>query len=106
MADLFIYLLKVSAAIALVALPYYLVIRSDANLFLKRIYLAGGILLSWTFPLLTIRKPAIAAAELPVFYIYPATVPGTGVPENISSGASLNIELIFAILYLPSCFLP
>lgn len=100
MNETLIYLLKVSAAITLVTLPYYVVLRNDANLVVKRIYLVTGIVLSWIFPLLSVRKPGIISSMDPVFLIDPgqpagtaATVAGTA-PGGISAGS------ILAILYL------
>ena len=43
MNDIIIYLLKVSMAISLVTIPYYLWLRQDAALNIKRTYLTGGL---------------------------------------------------------------
>ena len=100
MNETLLYLLKVSAAIALLTLPYYLALRNDASLVVKRIYLVSGILLSWTFPLLTVRKPAIIAVTDPVFVIDPG-VSTTAVTELAASGsAGISAGEVITILYL------
>ncbi len=95
-----IYLLKVAAAIALVTLPYYLALRTDANLVVKRIYLVTGILLSWTFPLLSVRKPAIVSSMEPVFLIDPGQPAAITGAAGVTSHASISPATILFALYL------
>lgn len=105
MNEILIYLLKVSAAIALVTLPYYLTLRNDPSLVVKRIYLVTGILLSWIFPLVSLRKPGIISSMDPVFLIdpgLPATATaatGTGaVQAELSPGSILIFLYMIGIL--------
>jgi len=100
MNETLLYLLKVSAAIALLTLPYYLALRNDASLVVKRIYLVSGILLSWTFPLLTVRKPAIIAVTDPVFVIDPG-VANTATAEAVAAAsAGISAGEVLTILYM------
>ncbi len=99
MNEFLIYILKVSAATALLTLPYYLVLRNDANLVIKRLYLAGSILLSWIFPLLTIQKPGLVTSANPVFLIDPATA-ATSTEVSLPLQQSAGISLISLIGYL------
>ncbi|MDF1571979.1 MAG: TonB family protein [Bacteroidales bacterium] len=100
MNETLIYLLKVSAAIALVTLPYYLVLRNDANLVVKRIYLVTGILLSWIFPLLSVRKPGIISSMDPVFLVDPVQSVGTAATTAGTATGGISAGSILAILYL------
>ncbi len=69
MSDLFIYLLKVSAGLAIISLPYYFLFREDPNLALKRLYLLLGIIASWTFPLITFQRPDLFVNLTPIVFI-------------------------------------
>lgn len=100
MNDSLIYLLKVSAAIALVTLPYYMVLRNDASLVVKRIYLVSGILLSWTFPLLSVRKPGIISVTDPVFIIDPAIATTTGTDLVTTGATGISAATVLTLLYL------
>ncbi len=64
MNDLYIYLLKVSAGLAIISVPYYFLLRNDPNLNLKRFYLLLGLLASWIFPLIIFQGPLAFAAEI------------------------------------------
>ena len=100
MNETLIYLLKVSMAVALVTLPYYLALRNDASLVLKRIYLVTGILLSWIFPLLSVRKPWIASTIDPVFLIDPGQ-PAVAVTNAAGTApGGISPVSILTILYL------
>jgi len=100
MNDILIYLLKVSAAIALVTLPYYLVLRNDASLVIKRIYLSGGLLLSWIFPLLTVRKPGLVSTMDPVFIIDPGMAVTPGPAASAAASGSITISSVITALYI------
>ncbi len=100
MNETLIYLLKVSAAIALVTLPYYLVLRNDASLVVKRIYLVTGILLSWTFPLLSVRKPGMISVTDPVFIIDPVTATTTGNELAATGATGISAATALTLLYL------
>lgn len=69
MNDYFIYLIKVSAGMMLFGLPYYLLLRREPNLRLKRLYLISGLILSFIFPILHIQIPSLSVSEMPVFFI-------------------------------------
>ena len=71
MNDLHIYLLKVSAGLAIIAAPYYFLLRNDPNLNLKRLYLLLGLLASWIFPLIIFRKPELFLNLTPTVFIDP-----------------------------------
>ena len=69
MSDLFTYLVKVSAGLAIVILPYYFLFRNDPNLGIKRIYLLLGIASSWVFPLIAFRRPDLFVDLTPVVFM-------------------------------------
>lgn len=101
MNEFLIYILKVSAATALLTLPYYLVLRNDANLVIKRLYLAGSILLSWIFPLLTIQKPGLVSSANPVFIIDPATAAAsTEASLHLPQSGGISFISLIGYLYL------
>lgn len=107
MNETLIYLLKVSAAIALVTLPYYLVLRNDASLVVKRIYLVAGIVLSWIFPMISVRKPGIIASMDPVFIIDPGLPADAATSTAAASGMTqpmLSPASILLLVYLAGIF--
>jgi TonB family protein len=69
MNSLLIYLLKVSAGLGIIFLPYYFLFRNDPNLVIKRFYLLSGILASWVFPFITFRKLPLALDLTPTVFI-------------------------------------
>jgi TonB family protein len=102
MNEIFPYLLKVSIAVALVSLPYFLFLRNDPTLFIKRIYLVAGVILSWVFPLLTVQKPLIATRMDPVFLIdpgLPATAPAT-IETAASQYPNISPDFVLGFIYL------
>lgn len=104
MNAIIIYMLKVAAALAMLTIPYYLFLRKDAQLVLKRFYLLGGLVVSWLFPLITMSKPEITGAFAPAYFIDPGSpvmVP-TGIEELVQSASSawLNWTVVIAALYI------
>ena len=69
MSDLSTYLVKVSAGLAIVILPYYFLFRNDPNLGIKRIFLLLGIASSWVFPLIAFRRPDLFVDLTPVVFM-------------------------------------
>jgi hypothetical protein len=61
-----IYILKLCLGISLFVIPYYFILRKDANLVLKRFYLLGGVLLSFLIPLLALKQPEVRMVYDPV----------------------------------------
>lgn len=102
MNELIIYVIKVALAISLFCLPYYLFMRNDANLFVKRFYLIGGITLAWIFPLLTLSKPQLTSSFEPTILIDPGALmqqAGTAsIPQK--TGFSLSGPFFILIIYL------
>ena len=103
MNDLHIYLLKVSAGLAIIAAPYYFLLRNDPNLNLKRLYLLLGLLASWIFPLIIFRKPELLLNLTPTIFIDPGDE--TALPISVSNTASsagitLNWIRIGILVYL------
>jgi TonB family protein len=72
MNDLFLYLLKVTGGLAIIAVPYYFLLRNDPNLAIKRYYLLTGVLVTWIFPLISFRQPDLVREIAPVFFIDPS----------------------------------
>lgn len=107
MTDILIYLLKVSLAISLVSIPYYLWLRQDAALNIKRIYMVGGIILSWLFPLIVIRKPQAISSFTEAFLIDPDAValPATSTLPETATGTTISVFSIVLIVYFFGLFI-
>jgi TonB family protein len=73
MNDMMIYLLRVSAGLGIIFIPYYFFIRNDPDLQLKRFYLLAGLIAAWIFPLITFRKPELFVNLTPTVFIDPST---------------------------------
>lgn len=86
MTDILSYLLKVSAGLAIVGVPYYFLLRNDPNLRLKRFYLMMGLAASWIFPLLVFSKPEIMFNLTPTVFIDPLAADG----EILSFGEAIG----------------
>ena len=69
MNDLFIYLGKVSAGLAIVFLPYYFLFRNDPNLGIKRFYLLAGVAAAWITPFITFGKLPLSVDLAPTVFI-------------------------------------
>ncbi len=103
MNDLFIYLLKVSAGLGIIFLPYYFLFRNDPNLGVKRIYLLSGIIASWAFPFITFRKLPLAVDLTPTVFIDLDTpVAQSVVLEGAAAnpGFSINWFQVLIFIYL------
>ena len=103
MNDLFIYLLKVSAGLGIIFLPYYFLFRNDPNLHIKRFYLIAGIVASWAFPFITFRKLPLAVDLTPTVFIdldTPVAQAVTLESTGASPGFSINWLQVFVIIYL------
>jgi TonB family protein len=101
------YLLKVSLGLAIVTVPYFLLLRNDPNLVLKRFYLLLGILAAWIFPLLAFRKPELLSGFTPTVFIDPGEqipfLPATG--GAVSAPGSDLLQLPWPVLiYLAGLF--
>jgi len=99
MNDLIIYLLKVSAGLGIIFLPYYFLFRSDPNLVIKRFYLLSGVLAAWLFPFITFRKLPLAVDLTPTVFIdldTPAV--STSLMESSASSAGLTINWLQVLL--------
>lgn len=102
MNDLFLYLAKVSAGLAIVFLPYYLLFRNDPNLVLKRFYLLSGILASWVFPFITFRKLPLTLDLTPTVFIDldgPVTQPILLEAAETSSHLHINWLQVLMLVY-------
>ena len=99
MNDLIIYLLKVSAGLGIIFLPYYFLFRSDPNLVIKRFYLISGVLAAWIFPFITFRKLSLAVDLTPTVFIDLDTpaVPTT-LLESTGSATGLTINWLQVLL--------
>ncbi|MFC2089302.1 TonB family protein [Bacteroidota bacterium] len=110
MNEIFLYLAKVSVAIALLSVPYYFLLRNDPQLLIKRIYLAGGLVLAWIFPLISLAKPEITAGLEPVFFIDPQAATSSSdviatSPELSKSSTNFNSVMLLGFIYLAGLFL-
>jgi len=103
MNDIIIYLLKVSAGLAIIFLPYYFLFRNDPNLVIKRFYLLAGIAAAWIFPFITFRKIPVTLDLTPTVFIDLDTPAAQTVQlESVgaTSGLSINWLQVLLLIYL------
>ena len=103
MNDLIIYLLKVSAGLGIIFLPYYFLFRSDPNLVIKRLYLLSGVLAAWLFPFITFRKLPLAVDLTPTVFIdldTPAVSTSLMETSATSAGLTINWLQVLLLVYL------
>jgi len=103
MNDIFIYLLKVSAGLAIIFLPYYFLFRNDPNLVIKRFYLLAGMGAAWIFPFITFRKLPVALDLTQTVFIdldTPATQAVLLNNASIETGLTINWVQVFIFIYL------
>ncbi len=103
MNSFFIYLLKVSAGLGIIFLPYYFLFRKDPNLVLKRIYLICGVIASWIFPFITFRKLPLVVDLTPTVFIdldTPVTQPLMLEGAGVSGGLSINWLQVLIMVYI------
>jgi len=99
MNDLFIYLLKVSAGLGIIFLPYYFLFRNDPNLVIKRFYLLSGVLAAWLFPFITFRKlPLVVDLTPTVFIDLDTPAVSASLLESSASSAGLTINWLQLLL--------
>ena len=101
MHDTFIYLLKVSAGLAIIFLPYSFLFRNDPNLALKRFYLLSGIIASWVFPFITFRKLPLSVDLTPTVFIDLET-PALQAPilESAGSTTAFTINWLQVLIFI------
>ena len=103
MNDLFLYLAKVSAGLAIVFLPYYFLFRNDPNLVIKRFYLLAGLAAAWIFPFITFRKLPLVVDLTPTVFIdldAPATQPVLLNSAGVETGLTINWLQVVIYIYL------
>ncbi len=103
MIDLHIYLLKVSAGLAIISVPYYFLLRNDPNLNWKRFYLLLGVMASWIFPLIIFRRPEVLLNLTPTVFIDPGEESALPITINntaSTTGITINWIKILVMVYL------
>jgi len=103
MNDVIIYLLKVSAGLAIVFLPYYFLFRNDPNLVIKRFYLFAGMAAAWIIPFITFRKLPLSVDLAPTVFIdldAPASQPFLLNNRSIEPGLTVNWLQAVIFVYL------
>ena len=103
MSELFIYLLKVSAGLAIIFLPYYFLFRNDPNLVLKRLYLLLGVISAWVFPLITFQRPELFVNLTPIVFIdldEAETLPVTLSDVGSKTGITINWVQVLIFTYV------
>jgi TonB family protein len=103
MHDIFIYLLKVSAGLAIIFLPYNFLFRNDPNLVIKRFYLLAGMAAAWIFPFITFRKLPVTLDLTPTVFIdleAPATQSVLLNNAAIETGLTINWLQVIIFIYL------
>jgi len=103
MNDIIIYLLKVSAGLGIIFLPYHFLFRNDPNLTAKRFYLLMGLISAWIFPLITFRRPDLFVNFAPIVFIDPNAT--DALPINLTdsgsrAGITINWIQVLIIVYL------
>ncbi len=97
MNECIIYLLKVSAGLGIIFIPYYFLMRNDPDLVLKRFYLIGGVMAAWIFPLITFRRPELFSDLTPSVFIDPSgssAVPAVPGSQTFNAGEAVNPALV------------
>lgn len=104
MNEFFIYLLRASAGIVIISLPYYLFMRKESNLTWKRIYLITGLLASFLFPLLEFTLPSVPFRANTVFFLdLPSPDQSTAddvIPVSMNKSFRIGTEIMLLIIYL------
>ena len=103
MNDLFLYLAKVSAGLAIIFLPYYFLFRNDPNLMIKRLYLLSGLAAAWIFPFITFRKLPLELDLTPTVFIdldAPATQAVLLNNAGTETGLTINWLQVLVIVYM------
>ncbi len=97
-----LYLVKVSAGLAVIVIPYYLLLRNDPNLLLKRVYLLTGVLAAWIFPMIHLNRPGLPIHFTPTVFIDPGAdqqpLPGL-VPYAGGTGFTFHWITLLVALY-------
>jgi TonB family protein len=103
MNDIIIYLLKVSAGLAIIFLPYCFLFRNDPNLVIKRFYLLAGLGAAWIFPFITFHKLPLAVDLTPTVFIdldTPVTQAVQLESTGTTNGLSINWMQVLLLVYL------
>jgi len=103
MNSFILYLLKASAGLIIIILPYYFFLRRDSNLSLKRIFLLGGLIISFVFPLFNINLGPEISNAVPVVFLdinQPAVQGLSTTLPAASRGFQLSLESILIFVYL------
>ena len=101
MNDLIIYLLKVSAGLGIIALPYYFLLRNDPNLMLKRAFLQLGLVAAWIIPFVVFRRPEMILQFTPTVFIDPNAADLSPIIINSGeTGRSFSIPWMQLLLFL------
>jgi len=103
MNDLFLYLAKVSAGLAIIFLPYYFLFRNDPNLMIKRLYLLSGLAAAWIFPFITFRKLPLELDLTPTVFIdldAPVTQAVLLNNAGTETGLTINWLQVLVIVYM------
>jgi len=103
MNDIIIYLLKVSAGLGIIFLPYHFLFSNDPSLTAKRFYLLLGLISAWIFPLITFRRPELFVNFAPIVFIDPDAT--DALPINLTdsgsrAGITINWIQVLIIVYL------
>ena len=69
MSSFLTYILKASIGVMIISLPYYILLRRDANLNFKRFFLLGGLILAFVLPFLKFSLSTKAIFEMPTFFL-------------------------------------
>jgi TonB family protein len=103
MNDMILYLLKVSAGLAIIFLPYHFLFRNDPNLVIKRFYLLAGLAAAWIFPFITFRKLPLSLDLAPTVFIdldAPVTNPVLLTSAGSHTGLTVNWLQVLVFIYL------
>ncbi len=97
MSSFLIYILNASIGVMIISLPYYILLRRDANLNFKRFFLLGGLILAFVLPFLKFSLSTKAIFEMPTFFL---DLDSVGNEDNIAMGLASQTKSVFQWKYL------
>ncbi|HYW95627.1 MAG TPA: M56 family metallopeptidase [Bacteroidales bacterium] len=100
MNDVLMYVINVSAGLALFVIPYMFFLRNDSNLVLKRIYLLTALALSWLIPVIPVNFGMNVPQGTMQFFIDPGYPSGIVASSSVDGNATASISLKEIVLFV------
>ncbi|MCF8381110.1 MAG: TonB family protein [Bacteroidales bacterium] len=108
MNSFLLYILKVSLGLAIISVPYLILLRKDGNLILKRFYLLGGLILAFVFPLIDFNFSSKLVTDIPVFFLNlenPSLETGSAGSSFKDTDTSFSFKYLIFTFYLLGIFI-